>query len=116
LGFIVYQFGISTILLPGSYLSEAANSVSTALFPGQSTALFAVLLQFGGGIIAILGLIIAISGVAAPQQRETRYVQAALHPSANPTQLLIRQFSCKFCGSQIEENELFCPKCRRAQK
>jgi len=87
-----------------------------ALFPGQSVALFAVLLEFGGGIIAILGLIIAISGVAAPQRMETRYVQAPPQPSVNPTHVLIRQSSCKFCGAEIDEDELFCPKCRKAQK
>jgi len=102
--------------LPESYLSEVANSVFAALFPGQSVALSAVLLQFGGGIIAILGLIIAISGVAAPQRIETRYVQAPSQLSANPTQLSIRQFSCKFCGAEIGQDELFCPKCRKAQK
>jgi len=115
-GFIVYQFGISIIALPRSYLSEVENNVLTALFPGQPVDLLAVFLQFGGGIIAILGLIMAISGVAAPQRTETRYVQAPPQPSARPTQLLIRQFNCKFCGAEIEENELFCPKCRKAQK
>jgi len=116
LGFIIYQLGISVIALPRGYLSEAENSVLATLFPGQPVDLLAVFLQFGGGIIAILGLIVAISGVATPQRTEIRYVQAPPQPSARPTQFLIRQFNCKFCGAEIEENELFCPKCRKAQK
>jgi hypothetical protein len=116
MGFIIYQFGISMIQLPRSYLSEIANGTFAALFPGQPVDLFAVFLQFGGGIIAILGLIIAIGGVVSPQRTETLYVQAPPQPSARPTQLLIRQFNCKFCGAEIQENELFCPKCRKAQK
>jgi len=115
-GFILYQFGISLIELPGSYLSEVASSVLAALFLGQSTDLLAVFLQFGGGIIAILGLIIAISGVAAPQQRGARYVQASPQPSAKPTQPFVQQLNCRFCGAEIEKDEIFCPKCRRAQK
>ena len=102
--------------LPESYLSEVANSVFAALFPGQSVALSAVLLQLGGGIIAILGLIIAISGVAAPQRIETRYVQAPPQPSAKVTQPVMQLFNCKFCGAEIEKDEVFCPKCRKAQK
>jgi len=58
----------------------------------------------------------AISGVAAPQRIETRYVQAQPQLSAKPTQKLIQQFNCKFCGAEIVEDELFCPKCRKAQK
>jgi hypothetical protein len=119
-GFIIYQFGISVIALPGGYLSEVESSIFAALFPGQSVDLLAVFLQFGGGIIAILGLIMAISGVAAPQRIETRYVQAPVEASSNRTQLFpllpSRKFNCKFCGAEIEENELFCPKCRKAQK
>ena len=112
----MYQFGISMIELPRNYLSELANSVLAALFPGQSVGLFAVLLQFGGGIIAILGLIIAISGVAAPQRIETLYVQAPPQPSAKVTQPVMQLFNCKFCGAEIEKEEVFCPKCRKAQK
>jgi len=104
------------IELPGSYLSEVANSVLAALFLGQSTDLFAVFLQFGGGIAAILGLIIAISGVATPQRTEARYVQAPPKTLAKPTQPSMQQLNCKFCGAEIEEDEVFCPKCRRAQK
>jgi len=104
------------IALPASYLSDVANGVFVALFPGQPTGLFAVFLEFSGGIIAILGLILAIGGVASPQRIETRYVQAPPQPSANPRQLLIQQFNCKFCGAEIEKDELFCPKCRKAQK
>jgi len=104
------------IALPRSYLSDVANGVFAALFPGQPVGFFAVFLQFSGGIIAILGLIIAIGGVASPQRIETRYVQLPPQPSANPMQLLTRQFSCKFCGAEIEKDEVFCPKCRKAQK
>jgi len=103
------------IVLPRSYLSEESSFLAT-LFPGQPVGLVAVFLQFSGGIIAILGLIMAISGVAAPQRIETRYVQAQPQLSAKPTQQVIRQFNCKFCGAEIAEDELFCPKCRKAQK
>jgi len=104
------------IELHGSYLSEATNSFFAALFPGQPIDLFAVFLQFGGGIVAILGLIIAISGVAAPKKIEARYVQAPPQPSAKPTQPSVQRFNCKFCGAEIEEDEVFCPKCKRAQR
>jgi len=104
------------IQMPRSYLSEVANSFLASLFPGQSTDLFAVFLQFGGGIVAIFGLIIAISGVAAPQGTKARYVQAQPQPLAKTAQPFMQQFNCKFCGAEIEKDEVFCPKCRRAQK
>lgn len=116
LGFIIYQFGLSIMVLPGSYLSEVESSFIATFFPGQPVDLVAVSLQFCGGIIAILGLIMAISGVSAPQRIETRYIQAQPQPSTKPTQKLIQRFNCKFCGAEIAEDELFCPKCRKAQK
>jgi len=116
MGFIIYQFGISMIELPRSYLSEVANSTFAPLFPGQSADLFAVFLQFGGGTVAILGLIIAISGVAAPRQIEARYVQVPAQISAKQTQSLMQRFTCKFCGAEIEKDEVFCLKCRKAQR
>jgi len=116
MGFIIYQLGISMIELPRSYLSEVANSTFAPLFPGRSADLFAVFLQFGGGTVAILGLIIAISGVAAPRQIEARYVQVPAQISAKQTQPLMQQFTCKFCGAEIEKDEVFCLKCRKAQR
>jgi hypothetical protein len=123
LGFIAYQLGTSMIVLPKSYPSIVANSTITPLFLGQTTEFVAAFLQYGGGVVAFLGLIVAIIGVAASGEIEAlqssvQRLQSSvqvLQTSAYQPQPSVQRLSCRFCGASIEKDEFFCPTCGRAQ-
>lgn len=127
LGFFVYQLSIFMAEQPTSWLGGAATAILAFVSPGQPTDLSVIIMKFGGGILAIIGLIIAISGVAAQEvdarsfhalQSTIQTLQSSvqtLQSSASSPQRLVQQFACKFCGAKIDAGEFFCPACGRAQ-
>lgn len=126
LGFIAYQLGIFTAQQPTSFLGGTAAAILAFVSLGQSPDVSIILLKFCGGILAIIGLIIAINGVVAPQQMNSQSFQALqstiqeLQSSvrkleSGSVQHLKEQFACKFCGAKIDAGEFFCPACGRAQ-
>jgi len=127
LGFIVYEFGIFMVQQPTSLLGGAARGFIT-LFSSEQSADLSATVKLAGGIMAILGLIMTINGVATSGERCARGLQALqasvrelesrinVLQTSGLVQLQIQQFSCKFCGAKIEKDELFCPVCGRAQK
>jgi hypothetical protein len=109
-------------------LGAAAKYFSAFIFPEQSVAFSAIMLKLAGGIVTILGVIVAVNGSADLGDRYVGALQA-LHASVREmeskidaiqkstlTQLHTGQFSCNFCGSKIEKGESFCSTCGRAQK
>jgi hypothetical protein len=113
---------------PTSLLGAAAKASFAFFSPEQPADLSVTTLKFAGGIIAILGLIVAINGAAASGEGYVKALQTlqssvrelesridALQTSSL-VQLPTQQISCKFCGAKIEKDELFCPVCGRAQK
>ncbi len=109
IGFIFYQFGLSSELHPttllGAWLAELAKSITMW---GLSLEIVAVVLQFAGGIIAIFGLIICFAGVAR---------SGAKNIIAGPIESRKRKqgTDCRFCGAEIEAGSSFCPKCNKSQ-
>jgi hypothetical protein len=126
LGFIVYQLGIFAAQQPTSFLGGTAAAILTFVSFGQSTDVSIIMLKFCGGILAIIGLIIAINGVVAPQQIDAQSFQALQSAiqelqsyvkklQSSSVQHLKQQFACKFCGAGIDVGEFFCPACGKAQ-
>jgi hypothetical protein len=128
LGFIVYQLGIFMVEQPASLLGAAVKTSFAFFSLEQPVDLSASILKLAGGIIAILGLIVAVNGAAASGDRYVKALQALQASvrelesridglqTSSLVQLHMQQYSCKFCGAKIEKDEFFCSTCGRAQK
>jgi len=116
LGFIIYQFGFSLAAFPKSYPGEIATLIIATVLHDQQPDLSGVLMEFGGGIMAILGLIIAIGGVATSQKTQTEQVQEPSEPSTMEPLWFLQRLKCRFCGAEIQEDEIFCNACGKSQK
>lgn len=110
-GFVIHQLGFSIALRQTIILSLLAT-----IFPESSSLdLIGTVLEFGGGVLGIIGFIICISGAISTQHKETLREITKLRalPYQGPTTPTRR---CKFCGAEIDEQAVFCPKCDRSQK
>ncbi|MBS7651395.1 MAG: hypothetical protein QXN62_08285 [Candidatus Bathyarchaeia archaeon] len=121
LGFIIYQLGITMLIAPGSHLSDLVKKFIIPLLSNQTPEMITVTLQYGGGIIAVIGLITAIKGMSS--NGEIRALKSSIHRLESTIQNLqtsqhktqTSQSNCKFCGENISANDSFCPRCGRAQ-
>ena len=108
IGFISYQFGLSSELHPttllGAWLAEFAKLMTSW---GLSLEIVAVMLQFVGGLIAIFGLVICFAGAASATRIIARPIESQKKESST---------NCRFCGAEIEAGSSFCPKCTKSQK
>jgi|GEM_PF-4738826 hypothetical protein len=121
LGFIIYQLGTTMLIAPGSHLSELAETFITPILQNQTPEMVAVAIQYGGGIIAAIGLVTAITGVAANGEVKAlkstinRLESTIQNLQANQLRNQIPKPTCRFCGADMAVNDSFCPKCGRAQ-
>ncbi|MEM3430731.1 MAG: hypothetical protein QXN20_07540 [Candidatus Bathyarchaeia archaeon] len=119
LGFIVYQLGTTMLIAPGSHLSDLAKKFIIPLLSNQTPEMTTVALRYGGGIIAVIGLITAITGVSSNGEIK------ALKSSINRLESTIQNFpvnqpktqtlTCRFCGAEMALNDLFCLRCGRSK-
>ena len=110
-GFVIHQLGFSIVLRQTVILS-----LLTTIFPGSSPLdLIGTVLEFGGGILGIIGFIICISSVISTQHKETlrEITKLRAFPYQQPTTPTRR---CKFCGANISADTIFCPRCEKSQK
>lgn len=110
-GFVIYQLGFSIVLHQTVILSPLAT-----IFPESSSLdLIGTVLEFGGGILGIIGFIICISSAISTQRKETLREITKLRAFSyeEPTSPIRR---CKFCGAEIDEQAVFCPVCNRSQR
>lgn len=105
LGFILYQIGFSIMQQQSLLMAD----IGKFLLPWfDKKELIGLILEFGGGLVAILGLIItvaggissAVGGVALSQSIDT---------SGRPA------MTCKFCGAEMPAGEVFCSSCHKSQ-
>jgi len=113
---------------PTGLVGAAAKAFFALFSPEQPVDLSVTILKFAGGIMAILGLIVAVNGAAASGegyvkalqtlQASVRELESRIYAlqTSSLVQLHMQQSSCMFCESKIEKDELFCPTCGRAQK
>jgi hypothetical protein len=106
-GFILYQFGLSSELHQTTLLRSWLADLSKPLISrGISLDAITILFEFGGGLLVIFGLIVCFAGAARPNQ--------IMHPTrrAEPTRATSK---CRFCGAEIQVGSSFCPSCNKSQ-
>jgi hypothetical protein len=113
IGFAIYQFGFSVTFNQSAWLGEIARSILPGDIPFSLTA---TLLEFLGGLIGILGLLISISAAISSQRVEIQRVLGKIESGTIRSEILtVARHPCKFCGATIPESELFCPVCGKSQ-
>lgn len=96
-GFVINQIGFFVVLR------------QPILIDWLSPDLFGLGLEFGGGLILIIGFIMFISNALS----ESRLIGRPVTRKASGITGLKR---CKFCGAVISEAALFCPVCQKSQE
>ena len=124
LGLIIYQFG-----LLATYQTALIGSISNVLPNIQLVELMGVLLQLLGGFLIVAGLTSLVSGIIAIQlENELHNLYEILSrvdervsdiiarqrlnmgPQTNQTARI-----CKFCATQLGNEDFFCPTCGKSQ-
>jgi len=113
LRFILYQTGFSLLLKETRVISDLLKDVlSFVTSMGIPIETFALILQFCGGIIAIIGFIACLSSLASPVVR----IQTQTAEASPVAPAIVEKPRCKFCSSILEEDTAFCPNCGKSQK
>ncbi|MGQ9544139.1 MAG: hypothetical protein ACUVTM_08750 [Candidatus Bathyarchaeia archaeon] len=122
LGFIIYQLGITMTVTPKSYLSKLAEA-SIQIFSIHTSEIVTATILYGGGIIAVIGLITAITGIIEREEIKNlqssinkleaaiQNIQTSTHQPKTPTP----KQTCRFCGANMNIGDSFCPICNKAQ-
>jgi hypothetical protein len=106
-GFILYQFGLSSELYQTTLLRSWLADLSKPLITrGISLEAITILLEFGGGLLVIFGLIVCFEGAARPNY--TTRPARPVEPTRNTSK-------CRFCGADVQEGSTFCPSCNKSQ-
>ena len=69
IGFIMYQTGISTALEQNQSTLKLVNFIASTLKITLETDIVILIMEYLGGIIAILGLLVCISSLATKEER-----------------------------------------------
>ncbi|WP_455367687.1 hypothetical protein [[Eubacterium] cellulosolvens] len=113
IGFLIYQTGVSIILESNPYALNFLNNVTSLLRINLGNNLMVMLIEYVGGIIAIIGFLICVSSLTSKEiVRVTQTVEKTTEEMA-PSETMPK---CKFCGAYIDEEDVFCAKCNRALK
>ncbi|MEM2111819.1 MAG: zinc ribbon domain-containing protein [Candidatus Bathyarchaeia archaeon] len=128
-GFIIYQIGMLIVI---NYPSFLRDGLTTIFRESSSLDLLGLILVFGGGILGVFGLLRlvrflsdVVSNTVYAQRQETIHEISNLRTSiSDMVTLMAKEVSspksstektCKFCGSKIDENAIFCSICNKSQ-
>ena len=108
LGFLAYQVGFSFILRQTELMIKYIAMVVPEHYPMDAIGLA---LQFGGGIIAIVGFLLCVSSLSTPvvtRIQEVKTVTEAPPAVSGP--------KCRFCSGTVGPDSAFCTVCGKSQK
>jgi hypothetical protein len=108
LGFLAYQVGFSFILGQTELMIKYIKMVVPESYPMDTLGLA---LQFGGGIVAIIGFLLCISSLST--RVVTRIQEVKTVTEAPPA---VSGPKCRFCGGAIGVDSAFCTVCGKSQK
>lgn len=127
LGLMLYPFGMLATL----HHPALMNYILYVLPDIQLVELIGVLLQIFGIILVLMGFISLVSSIFAIQlENEMRRLgrEISIRIEEGLSNIISRQRLnmslqnpqtaqiCKFCGSPLEGDNVFCPKCGKSQK
>jgi hypothetical protein len=109
-GFFAYRFGVAMNIAKSSTIAELVSRYAPELFTLEQTGL---ILEFAGGIILLLGIVLAVTSliepkithVAAPVEKEDK--------EEDEVQVEVKR--CKFCSAELGD-EVFCSACGKSQE
>jgi hypothetical protein len=108
LGFLAYQVGFSFILSQTEFMVKYITMVVPEHYPMDTIGLA---LQFGGGIVAIVGFLLCVSSLAHPVVTRIQEVK-----TVTETPPAVSGPKCRFCGGAIGVDSAFCTVCGKSQK
>ncbi|WP_455278350.1 hypothetical protein [[Eubacterium] cellulosolvens] len=108
LGFLSYQVGFSFILRQTELMIKYITMVVPESYPMDTIGLA---LQFGGGIVAIIGFLLCVSSLST--RVVTRIQEVKTVTEAPP---VVSGPKCRFCGGAIGADSAFCTVCGKSQK
>ena len=127
LGLIAHQFGLMITFHQIDLINYIMNNLPNI----QLIELFGVLLQLLGGFFIVSGFIISISNIVSiklenerrklmsetRQMFEERISGLMARQTLNiDSQVSVTHQSCRFCGAELSEKDIFCPACGKSQK
>ncbi|WP_455369607.1 hypothetical protein [[Eubacterium] cellulosolvens] len=108
LGFLAYQVGFSFILKESELMIKYITMVVPEHYPMNTIGLA---LQFGGGIVAIVGFLLCVSALTSPVVTRIQEVKTVIEAPPAPPGI-----KCRFCGGAVGSDSAFCTACGKSQK
>lgn len=106
LGFVAYRLGVAINIAKNSLVGDFVMNYAPN---GISIDLLGILLEFGGGILLLFGIVISVTALS--KAKKVRYT-AVKDTQAKPPIEVIR---CKFCSTELGDSS-FCPECGKSQE
>lgn len=107
IGFLAYRFGVAINLTNNSIVTELVKNYVPQWISLAQTGL---ILEFGGGIILLLGILIALAALITTKKVHHPPVKT----SKEKVDVEIKR--CKFCSAEIGEGIVFCTACGKSQE
>jgi hypothetical protein len=108
-GFFAYRFGVAMNIAKNSTVAEVVSKYVPGLFTLEQTGL---ILEFSGGIILLLGIILSVTSLIEPK---ISYVPAPVQEEIEE-EIKEEIKRCKFCSAELGEDEIFCSACGKSQQ
>lgn len=111
LGFVIYQLGLLVMFRSTEFQGQLPSFLRGILPAG----LMGVAMQLGGGITAIVGVIVCICGAASSYNKQIlRRLEDLIETRSE--ERVVPMIRCRFCGAELEEQAIFCPVCNKSQR
>ncbi len=107
IGFLAYRFGVAINLGKNSIVADLVMDYAPK---GISLTKMGLILEFGGGIILLLGIVMALAALATT--REVSYVPV----KTAEEKVDIETRRCKYCSAEMAEGIIFCAACGKSQE
>jgi hypothetical protein len=110
-GFFAYRFGVAMNIAKSSTVAEIVSKYVPEMLTLEQTGL---ILEFAGGIILLLGIILAVTSMIEPK---ITHVPAPIQEEDKIEDEEIKEevIRCKFCSAELGE-EVFCSACGKSQE
>lgn len=110
IGFFAYRFGVALNIAKSSEVAEIVSKYAPEMFTLDQTGL---ILEFAGGIILLLGIILSVTSLMEPK---ISYVPAPVQEEIEEEEVKDEVKRCKFCSAKLGEDEVFCSACGKSQQ